>query len=543
MIGKLLLLFAIFAGQAVALAQETPLQKLMKDGMLMGTDDLKDNCNYTKQNLDRSECNQKSVLIAPLREILARKPRDYEANYFLGYVLVEVGKPAEAISPLEIAAEQHPEYQWSYTVLAEAYDNLGEQAKAISLMEASLKRPKAHFPNDSAEGQAGFRYYDSPYWESQLSKQYRYYVMSGQADKAKNLLAAYPPQYEALITSAMRTITPLDSNIMGVNIFLESAVDYMNKGDKQKAHELFIDALNLEPDDPVILHAVGSTSFDIHKYSDALWAYQSAADMGETLNNGAFIRMGISFLVLGDYQAAYRAFDRAYAAEPLDSNVRRWRIAASFGVGGWDLALKTLIAAPPLDPEPPDFNVQRLMTFDIVYAVFKDADDRARNAGLRYPRLDHLSCLHELLADVEMWSFGNLDHKALAHEKWTIALQTVEIYRSLPLKRVPPKRALEHEILAQRAIQDGKIGYDSFRQAVAATTIAPWWPEAHYNLANCARNSNYTNNLIYDGDWYGSNARIAAQELVFYLNLAPQGKYAADACRQLKELGGRCSTN
>jgi tetratricopeptide (TPR) repeat protein len=527
-------------------AQQTALQNLMQNGLLMGTQDLKDNCDYTKTNLDRSVCNQKSILIPPLRELVAQNPNDYDANYFLGYLLVDLGKPAEAIGPLKIAAAQHPEYRWSYTVLAAAYDNLGDQGKAINLMEASLQRPKAHFASDHDENMAGFRYYDVYIWSDQVAKQYRYYVTSGQDEKANGLLAAYDPMFRPTILAEMRTMSALDMDISNGNIDAIAAVDNMKKGDKQRARDLFLNALELEPGDPDLLYGVASMSFDLRRYGDAAWAYQAAADKGEDLNSGSLVRMGVAYLVLGDYQDAYHAFDQAHAVAPLDSNIRRWRIAAAFGLGGWKMALDTLIATPPLDPTPRNFNEQRWMTYDIVYGVIKDADNRAQSVGLRYPRLGHLSLLHELLTEVVQWGFGNLDRNALEHERWNIAWQTVELYRALPLKPLPPKRALEQEMVAERAIREGKIGaskFESFPAAVAATTIAPWWPEAHYNLAIYARNSYFTRNLKYDGELYVSNKRIAAQEFLFYLSLAPKGANATAACRQLKDWGRQCPTN
>lgn len=501
----------------------------MQDGLLIGTQQLAD----------------KSVLIPPLRQLVAQHPQDYDANYFLGYVLLELGKPVQAIGPLKIAAAQHPEYRWSYTVLAAAYDKIGDQAQAISLMEASMQRPKAHFASDHDEGVAGFRYYDAYIWGEQIAKQYRYYAVSGQSQKAKALLAAYDPIYHATILAEMKksNYSMLDLHNAGVNLLAEAAVDDMKKGDKAGALDGFLKALELEPDNADLLHGVASTSFDLHHYGDAAWAYQAAGDSGGNLNSNSLLRMGVSYLVLGDHQNAYRAFDRAHAAAPLDSNIRRWRIAAAFGLGGWQLALDTLTATPPLDPAPNDFNEQRLVTYNIVYGAIKDADDRARSVGLHYPRLGHLSLLHELLAVVAEWSFGNLDRKALEHEKWSIAWQTTEIYRALPAKPLPPKRALEQEMLAERAVRGGKIDFPAFNAAVAATTIAPWWPEAHYNLAIYARDSYLTPDITYDGKLFSDARTIAAQELLFYLRLAPQGANAVAACRQLEDWGRQCPTN
>ncbi len=514
--------------EVVIAVQQGPLQELLQEGLLLGLKDQKD----------------KSIFISPLRELVVHSPNDYDANYFLGYLLLDLGKPAEAIGPLKVAAALHPEFRWSYTVLAEAYGKLGDQETAISLMEASLQRPKAHFASGRDEDLASTRYFDTFIWGFQVAKQYHYYIVTGQEAKASGLLAAYDPMFRSTILREMRTSSPLDMHDGGVKILAEAAIADMKTGDTQGALDLFLNALELEPDNEALLYGVASMSFELHRYGDAIWAYQSAADLGQNLNSGSLVRLGISHLVLGDYLSAYQAFDRAHAADRLDSNIRRWRIAAAFGVGGWKLALDTLIAMPPLDPAPDNRNQTRLMTYDIVYGTIKDADDRAISVGLHYPRLGHLSLLHELLTEVVQWGgFGNPDKSALEHEKWQIAWQTAQLYRALRLKPLPPKRALEQEMFAEQAIRENKVDYPAFRAAVAETTIAPWWPEAHYNLAIYARDYYFSNNLKYDDETYTSNKRIAAQEFILYLRLAPQGAKAILACRQLKDWGIQCSTD
>src|SRR5579872_2634263 len=201
-----IVLASLFAAQPAlaGTAQEAAFQKLMQDGLLTGTLELKNNCDEPGANPDHMVCDQKGMLIAPLRALVARNPRDYDANYFLGYLLRELGKPKAAIGPLTVAAAQHPEYQWSYSVLAQAYDDLGDQRKAIALMEACQRRPAAHFASDHDEGMAGFRYYDAFIWGKQIAKQYRYYYVTGQAAKAEALLAANDERERSTILQEMR---------------------------------------------------------------------------------------------------------------------------------------------------------------------------------------------------------------------------------------------------------------------------------------------------------------------------------------------------
>lgn len=327
------------------------------------------------------------------------------------------------------------------------------------------------------------------------------------------------------------------------NIFARKGNEAWNAGNKKEALDSFLSALQTETDQAdTLMYAVGLLSFDLDHYGDSVWSLQQARDMGKELSENSLTKMGVSYLVLGDYQKAYNAFDEAHRKAPNDSGLREWRIGAAFGVGGWKMALDTLIEAPPLDlgthPDAP-----RLRTFSIVYGVFNDAEQRARRAGLRYPRLSHLSALNELLSEVVNWSFGNLDTTALRKEKWDTLWEAINLYRELPLKPVPPKRAVDQEALAEDTIRNGNVQYYVVeRAAIAATEIAPWWPEARYNLGVFARDCFYSVNLASLYEYSGTmsvwnNVESATQEFTFYLNLAPQGPQAAEVRQQLKKWG------
>ena len=88
------------------------------------------------------------------------------------------------------------------------------------------------------------------------------------------------------------------------------------------------------------------------------------------------------------------------------------------------------VAAPPLDPTPQYPYEAHVTTYDIVHWVFKDADTRAQNAGLNYPRLGHLALLHELLSHETQSSLSPFDRKVLWHERWNLAWEAVDLYRT-----------------------------------------------------------------------------------------------------------------
>lgn len=395
-------------------------------------------------------------------------------------------------------------------------------------MAEALKRPEAHYASGRDKGLTEFRYYDVYIWDEETRSIEKYKITHGTDALAKARLTALDERRRLDLD-----YSPLN-RVNGAGYEeIYKGFDYLNKGAKENALLQFQSVVEQHPDLSEGKLGLAETSYESRLYGDAAWAYQGVVDSGDTMSVGSWVRMGISYLVLGDYQNAYDAFDRAHAMTPLDSGIRKWRVAAAFGLGGWKRALDTLTAKPPLNPGP-GFDGERPWTYNIVYAAFRDMDDRARAAGMHYPRLAHLSLIYELLTTVAESGVLHLDRQALEHERWQLWVQMMNIYRNLPLKPLPPKRAIEQEIIAERAVKQGNVKGEAFEPAVMATAIAPWWPEAHFNLAVYARDSWGTIRLNYDGETY-YNLPIARQEFMFYVLLDPQGANATAACRQLKE--------
>lgn len=324
-------------------------------------------------------------------------------------------------------------------------------------------------------------------------------------------------------------------------ILIERADKAWHDGDNATAVDTYLKLLELEPEQGEAFLAIGLLSFDLHRYNDVVWAFNEAGNHDQRLSKNMLVKLGVSYLTLANYAKAYDAFDKAHHEDGNDSDIRAWRIAAAFGAGGWKRALDTLQNAPPLNSPPRDFNEERLRTYDIVYGVILDAERRAKEAGLRYPLLSHLSLHNELLSTVANWSFGGLDRTALRKEKWDILWEAIDLYRALPLKPRPPSRAVAQEAIAEEGIRQGHIGYEVEQAAIAALEIAPWWPEARYNLGVYARDSYLSVNLAslysFSGSDVWDNNRSATQEFIFYLHLAPQGPRAAEVRKQLKQWG------
>lgn len=173
--------------------------------------------------------------------------------------------------------------------------------------------------------------------------------------------------------------------------------------------------------------------------------------------------------------------------------------------------------------------------------TINDLDRRARASRLSLPRLTHLAALARVLQGFIGMGGLDLNKDHLIKKRWDILWEVIDIYRKLPIKPAPPFVAVQKLQQVEAELRQGRQPA-STREFEDAIEIAPWWPEAHYNLAVFARDSIYTLNLrrpYLPGEFF-DNRRIAAQEFVFYLHLAPTGANAKVACKQLKEWGLKC---
>ncbi len=71
---------------------------------------------------------------AAYREVLQRFPGDADANLGLGRCLLAMGRPSEALLPLQIAAAERPRDFEIARTLAEAYALAGERTKVYQLL-------------------------------------------------------------------------------------------------------------------------------------------------------------------------------------------------------------------------------------------------------------------------------------------------------------------------------------------------------------------------------------------------------------------------
>jgi ankyrin repeat protein len=324
-------------------------------------------------------------------------------------------------------------------------------------------------------------------------------------------------------------------------------------GDRLGSWRAMTEAVQLSPNDPLLLRDFCHSSFDVGRYRDVVWGAQTLVEKfreDRWLFGGAAMHYewGISLAVLGEYEQA---------AQVLGTGVERFP-SGEWGDGfrEWSIVLtylnKDFIAAREEARAHPvtalGGSVHNGTVWNLLVKRIQDLSGMADMHKMQYPLLDHLSQLHRLIRDgieKSYLSFETPEFKTkLGKFSRDLAWRTIIIYQSLPVKPLPPavavekaRRALnviatEPEYNWERAIQD----------LMDVTRRVPWWAEAHYNVAVLFENRTFGGNW---GDYYDysdfvrsgspSNRTIAAQEYMFCVGADPHGSKAAAARKMLKE--------
>jgi predicted Zn-dependent protease len=135
-----------------------------------------------------------------LETIIHNQPESAQANYLMGYTLLNLQKPSGAIPYLEKALRLDPTALETRVVLGEAYLQTGQSAKGIVQLKAALSLD-----------QDGSLHY-------QLA---RAYLATGQRDLAERAIKQYRQMYQASqresqrLKNEMQITAPEDVNVVG----------------------------------------------------------------------------------------------------------------------------------------------------------------------------------------------------------------------------------------------------------------------------------------------------------------------------------------
>jgi len=319
------------------------------------------------------------------------------------------------------------------------------------------------------------------------------------------------------------TLDSVDSDFQAELRLGEAA---LRLNDPRSAVNHFLIARELESHDRSAFPGVGEASWVLRRYADAAWAWDLLSRT-QPLKDETRSRHGQALLVIGDGERAWAVLNVSSDHQEL----RRWRIVAAFATGGYERAQAASLDQPISGLAPMGPAEEQGMVLRVVEQGAVELERRAAGSGLLYARLFHASLLY---AALDHASDGRLEwfwEGEIGQQRWDVLWRVIRAYRALPLKPLPPRRAIDAAMEAERR-RESPESITFLKQALRA---APWWAEAHYNMAllDDARLI-YAEDLRYikkeDGD-------ATAQERIFALALAPDGPKAKDTARELQRLG------
>jgi tetratricopeptide (TPR) repeat protein len=293
-------------------------------------------------------------------------PLDPLANLELGMALVDLQRPEEALSPLEIAARSEPPQARTFFYLGRAQLGWGRPAEAV----ASLKRALDLVPQQGAAadqlrvihnqlGQALRALGETQEAATHFAESER---LSAQgSDAAREQMAQYMadvPEPEAAKTlvvpmieaSPLAALSPPERLELEHRVTAALALAYLNLGvmhvqDKRfaRAAEFFEEAAAVDPDLPPVQSSLGVAYFNAQRYDKATGPLA-----------------------------------RALAARPQDAGLRRMLAMAWLNTQTYDKAAELLKEDPELDTNP---------SLQFAYGLALVKSDRSAEAETIFTRL------------------------------------------------------------------------------------------------------------------------------------------------------------
>lgn len=317
-------------------------------------------------------------------------------------------------------------------------------------------------------------------------------------------------------------------------------------GDKAGSWRLLSEAVQLSPDDALQLRDFCHLSFDVGRYRDVVWsATKLKAENDWSMSASTQSEWGISLAVLGEYEQAAQIFKEGLEKFPngeFGDYLREWSIALTYLNHNF-IAAREEARAHPVQAlggrglNGPELNgaVWNLLAKNI-YKLWGMAETH----HLQYPLLAHLSQAHRLMRDgtetIFLYSQTPEWTTKVGAISRDLAWRTIRLYRSLPVKPLPPPSALAHARSALNVIatQPRTSWFRAIDDLKDVTRQVPWWAEAHYNVAVLLEDSNSGQSRYYDYGYVGPRI-IAAQEYMFCVGADPRGSKADAARKMLKE--------
>ena len=274
--------------------------------------------------------------ISAIKDDLESDPNDAGSYFLIGTIYLDQGDYNSAIESLRKCLSLNRQYYRARIALASAYKSLGQEESAISEY-LSLAQSN---PSPMLHSVLGVSYYEHGEVANAIE----------QFKKALEENRAYEPAKRNLYS-----------------VYLNNGNELINNKKYNEAITLLQDGLNIFPDKPEILNALGIAYSGIGRYEEALKQYELAIRINPWFtiakNNIAscYNNLGVQYAKSGHWEEATKAYKKASEIAPEIEGPKKnisalyWNQALQFVNSGNDsLAVKTYLEFLKLEPNSKD---------------------------------------------------------------------------------------------------------------------------------------------------------------------------------------------
>lgn len=486
---------------------------------------------YQKKEYDQA-VRYLNRAVEPLNRAAKTHPTWSKIYRWLGVAYRKIGDDRNALSAYRTAARLDPAYWGNHADIGLTHVDLGEYRAAIEpLLEALRLHPA---PDEleyttEAKGYLVYRALGDAYMGlGDLENAAKFYSKEfGTAELSAGMFhASATSRQEEDKELALKfygkaaLVAPLDQPHR--HLYLARFLIKLGRKDEAIEHLETSAALapaSSSPDFEIsVFEDLARVYFDRGEYAKAIRAYETLVALKHPkvpLPRSALGNLGISYAVLGNYVKAVEVLTRGLNAYPDSDVYFEWLVMASYGAGGWSAAESVWHRARPGGPSGDLKEVQQRKLKDLIHRGAWGLGELAEKSRIFYAALTHYSLAFTAVHALDMYIAG-VENDALREIRRRLA----RIYRHLPLKPLPPQLAVRHAMEAERSLakRDWSGTVQGYRHAVE---IAPWWPEAYYNLGLAF--------AVSPGALPG-----AMREMKVYLEFEPNGRHATKAREKLR---------
>ena len=360
---------------------------------------------------------------ARFSEVVRLAPQIPEAREALGAVLLELGRPADAVSQLEAAEKLKPEDQAIETNLAYGLAQAGEAAKAMPHFEEVLRlaqragqpQPDATFygtyaralaaagkltealeqlaaeekitgPRADLEDAIGSVDAQMKKWDEARQAFEKALALDGTLVRARVHLGVLYRQQQDVAASIETLEAATKAQPPSAGAFAEYGRSLALAGRDETAEPAFEEALQLNPALPGVAADLAMTLQRLGRQQEAIPWFEKAL-AGDPRNVDVLTNLGLALTLTGNAKDALGYLARAQAESPKNPAVFKDRGVAHVQLSAFDEAIEDFKAALALDPDDPQLH------YDLGLAYkFKDRLDESiaelRRAGEMDPRLE-----------------------------------------------------------------------------------------------------------------------------------------------------------